>query len=542
MIYLILDAVRSEHMDTNSPVYNELNKAWKVTCKVLFGEEIGELKEYEDYLLEYTGNPNIKSSIISGKPVSLAFENYCKTARFISLDEIEFTKRFEPLNINEIKDLDSIIEALNERFVYAGNIILGNSKFIEHSSNITNSFYIYKSFIVDNSKYAAYSKLLRYSQYSFGSNGAFQNFVIRCCLTADSQRCFESFYTVNSTDIFYSANIESCSNCLFSFNIKGKRNAIGNLEIPKDKYIDLKKKLIKEIIDEFKSKKHPLSLLDLLSTLPPAYLDFEKHEEIFDIKPVEEAFKNTFRIVLKKIPEGNLEDYKNFLLKNLPEFLNLKDTASKQDVLTFDFYIGGKERILKAKHRVIDWKDSLVLMENPPTLAIDEIEKISLNDPSLLSKIAFISLTFIGGKNKNVGKPVIASRDSFDCYYGDYAVSKECAFSVWPRQSSNIFGGKFIFDSNFCINSHNSTNLMRAFEVDGCTNCSDLYFSHNCENVNDSMFCFNVKNLNHAIGNATLSQDQYIKVKESLIGQMADEIIKTKQLRYDIFNIGCGKK
>jgi len=31
-------------------VYDELNKRWKATCRILFGEEIGELEEYKEYL------------------------------------------------------------------------------------------------------------------------------------------------------------------------------------------------------------------------------------------------------------------------------------------------------------------------------------------------------------------------------------------------------------------------------------------------------------------------------------------------------------
>ena len=35
----------------NSQNYEVLNKAWKSTCKVLFGAEIGDMKDYEPWLL-----------------------------------------------------------------------------------------------------------------------------------------------------------------------------------------------------------------------------------------------------------------------------------------------------------------------------------------------------------------------------------------------------------------------------------------------------------------------------------------------------------
>ena len=40
-------------MKTDTPLYVELDKAWKTTCRVLFGGEIGDLKEYEPWLREY---------------------------------------------------------------------------------------------------------------------------------------------------------------------------------------------------------------------------------------------------------------------------------------------------------------------------------------------------------------------------------------------------------------------------------------------------------------------------------------------------------
>jgi hypothetical protein len=75
--------------------------------------------------------------------------------------------------------------------------------------------------------------------------------------------------------------------------------------------------------------------------------------------------------------------------------------------------------------------------------------------------------------------------------------------------------------------------------MDGCANCSDSYFCHSCEGLSDAMFCWNVKGKRHAIGNLELPSDQYRKIKDALVEQMADEIIKNKGLRYDIYNIRC---
>ena len=71
---------------------------------------------------------------------------------------------------------------------------------------------------------------------------------------------------------------------------------------------------------------------------------------------------------------------------------------------------------------------------------------------------------------------------------------------------------------------------------------SDLYYSHNCENVHDSMFCFNAKNLRHAVGNAVLEAGAYKKLKSQLLEQIAGELAAKKDLKWDIYNIGCCKR
>jgi len=546
MIFTILDAVRSDYMDTNLPVYEQLNKAWKATCKVLFGEEIGELKEYEEWLLhDYGEKPRTEKSAVSGKETTLICDDYCKDAKFISYDEIDFYKRFEPLNINEIKDIDSIIEALQERFYYTGNTILGNSRYVEGSTNIVDSTYMYNSKMFEKSEYIAYSAYGRRSKFMFGVwAGTDCSHTIKGFIGTKSQRCFEYYMIRFSSDIFYSANVEGCNDCLFCFNLAGKRRCIGNLELLPDNYINLKKKILSEIADELKKKKSVISLLDIVGNLPkePLSMTVKRQEgelEQFNIAPIQNAFKSTFRVLLKKDP-GNLNDYESYLSSKTPRFVILKPgtTASNEEILWMEEY----KPIDRIKHRGIAWKEAAALSQNPPTIKIDDAQKLSLNNTSILAKVAFVPFDYVSGKNSNVDKSEICM-NSIDCYNGaSFVESKSSAFCWWPRESSYMFGSTNIFSSSFCIGAHNSTGLTRAFEVDSCTNCSDIYFSHNCENVQDSMFCFNVKNLRTAIGNAQFPPDKYRSIKDSIIEQMADGLIKKKDLKWNIYNIGCGKK
>jgi len=89
---------------SHQQLHETLDKAWRSTCRVLFGEEIGGLSQYEDYLKSDLPAPGKRSSHLSGKAVTLASDDHCRGANFISSDEM--AGREPPkLSINEMKDM-----------------------------------------------------------------------------------------------------------------------------------------------------------------------------------------------------------------------------------------------------------------------------------------------------------------------------------------------------------------------------------------------------------------------------------------------------
>ena len=113
--------------------------------------------------------------------------------------------------------------------------------------------------------------------------------------------------------------------------------------------------------------------------------------------------------------------------------------------------------------------------------------------------------------------------------------SKYTAFSLWPRESSYVFGSEILFNSSFCINCYYSTNINRGFEVDSSHNSSDIYFSHNVENARECLFCFNVKNLSYAIANAPLGKEKYLEIKKALLEQIRERLEKKKSLGFSVY-------
>ncbi|VVB98123.1 Uncharacterised protein [uncultured archaeon] len=151
-----------------SRAYPSLNRAWNSSCRLLFGQELGELRDFEPWLARYLAPATTAKSFISGKPATLTTPYYSENGRFASFDEVDFAKKFEPLSINDIKDIDSIVDALGERLFYAGNIVLGVSSNVESSSNVIDSHFVRGSNVVSDSKYIGFSSETRYSENCFG--------------------------------------------------------------------------------------------------------------------------------------------------------------------------------------------------------------------------------------------------------------------------------------------------------------------------------------------------------------------------------------
>ena len=524
-------------MDTNSPVYNELNKAWKVTCKVLFGEEIGELKEYEDWLKEYLPKRKGRVSHSSGKEVVFALDLYSDHARFISADELK--EKSMPLNINQIKDIDSIMDAISERWEYCGNRIFGNSKFIESSDFVTDSQYVAESSDVTRSSHIfASTQIWDSSRYLFGCSSVYGNeFAIRNLRSDRAKRVFEIHFCLESSDAYCSSNCFGCNDILFCFNQRYRRNCIGNLQLPQDKYLSLKKKLISEIREELKKNKRFPSIFRLVPDEKPTFtIKVNGRKELEDYHLIEKAFASTFKVLFKR--EGaTFSEYSEWLSKYVPLANEIKSPFG------IDTYQPPKNDIpayaLLPKNRIVSEQELVELSK----LQMDEKDIGSLESvKNNLGKIGFFTGELREGTVVNVIKSPVAYNVSNLYNMSRAADATYVAFSSTVVKSSHIFGSYRINSSQFCINCYNSVDLNRCFEMDTSVNCSDTYFAHNCEGLQDAMFCFNVKGKRHAIGNTELPPDQYRKIKDMLVEQMANEIIKTKQLRYDIYNIGCGKK
>lgn len=238
-----------------------INESFKSTCKILFGEEVGELAEFEPYLKEMLAKGLVAKSSVSGKEVFLSSQHYSKNAKFIALEEVGAKQ--PALNVNSIKDIDSILSSLGE-FAYCGNKNLGICTNVRKSDSCSDSTEIVSSSEVLGSKYIANCYGMRQSEHSFGCMlGGEVGFCIKGHVIFYSKRCFESYLCFRSTDLYSCFNCRGAADCMFSFNQVSKRNMVGNVELPKEKYLVLKKKLLGEVAQVLRKRKSFPSVFEL---------------------------------------------------------------------------------------------------------------------------------------------------------------------------------------------------------------------------------------------------------------------------------------
>jgi hypothetical protein len=515
----------------------EINDAFKSTCKVLFGEEVGDLRDFHEYLSEMVvPSCRMEKSFVSGKDVIISGEHYPKGAKFISQDEMGALK-FAPLNTNEIKDIDSLFMAVSERTVYCGNKLFGRNQNVSSVDNCVDCVGVSNSHNVFEVKYGAYLSYVRNSDFVFGLGPFPQcHFTMRSCEGIDVNRVFESYYCANISDAYYTFNCVGCANILFSFNLRSKSNCIGNLELPKDRFNSLKKKLLSEMADELKRKKRLFSIADI------AYYGRDRRkmpeEKVAYDDPVpqkvEEAFRATTRIVLGH-EHREIKGYGPWLLSKAMKIKKVKGAFGSPT-----FKVEGLPAIREIP------ADRLVTLQESVECAKTHVEIAEGEEPSLQemlalsSKCAYFSAEFVDGQNQNcVDTPsVFAGSNVYKIW--DTTKSKNSAYSTGVIQSEHIFGGYLrILNSAFCINCFDVTDTKNSFEVDSTYTTKNAYFCHNCENMDNAMFCFNAKGLRYAVGNTEVGKEEYTRVKKMLLDYLNSELEKEKGLDVGIF---CVKK
>ncbi|MGV8176691.1 MAG: hypothetical protein ACP5NX_02760 [Candidatus Bilamarchaeaceae archaeon] len=472
-------------------------------------------------------------SALSGKDVFISGAWHGKGSRFISQDELKDLKP-APLHIDEIKDMDSLLEAVQDRLYFCGNKLFGTNRNIELADNCNDSLDVYFSHNIHNSRSVAFSAYMRDDEHIYGSMGIpSSSHAVRCVEGMHLQRAFEAHFSSKCSDIYYSFNCTGCSNVMFSFHQKGKSHMIGNLQLTKDRYLALKRKLASEMAEKLARDKKLFSIADLASMgLPPS----AKKDTVADWGPapneVEAAFSKTTSLVLGK-EYGGVARFGPWLGSRafgFQKIIGARGTPTYRSDFPILMNIPG-QRILKLEEALATAGERIELTEGESP-GLEEIAKRT-------GKKMFFTFEFIDG----VAVKMVDSPASFNGSYGyrcvDLTDSSYAAFSsAVTGNSKYVFGGGMrVLNSEFVINCFDPVNVSTSFESDGVMKSSGCYFCHNCENVRDSLFCFNAKGLKHAVGNQDVGREEFQRIKRILLDYVNSELEKKQGLGFGVFDI-----
>lgn len=531
-------------MTTDKPkdsdmVYKEFNRKWKTISRIIFGDEVGELSDFKKWLIGKNRTAFEYNSSASDRKVRFILP-YSDSTRVASLEEINFNKKFEPLNIDEIKDIDELVEAVKERIIYAGNTYLGESKNLSESTDVVSSSYVYGSCQVSYSKWIAYCYNLEYCDNLFGCQniGTGSSYSIRTIAADTMVRCLEVYSSTTCQDCYYSISMVNCKNCMFCFGLRNASYRIGNLQLTPEAYSKIKKKLLEEIIDLLKRKKSLPQLEDLFISLKPDLSMAKKiakrsvTPEKYDKHIIENAFKTTTKIIFGKEIFG-LDRYGPWLKEHIRNQKICSSVLSGEKMIVPDYAncYNYPENRLVTQQEILAIGESLAIVK-------EKIDDFSFkNAGESVNPIAFFNSTENSGvlRNNIESEINIASQNFYKSTLN--LQSKYGAYNFYVLESEHVFGCHSLRKSTFSIRCYLSANLTRCFEVDSSRSCSDCYFCHNCENVRESMFCFNAKNLTCAIGNVELPKEKYLEIKKIILEEISKTLERNGKLERSIFDL-----
>ena len=519
----------------------QVEKAFESTFRLIFGECNVTMDGLAPYLSRFKYQPlATRQSSISGKMVALSSTRYPPGAKCVSQDEINYMKKPAPLSLNEIKDIDSIISALGERASYAGNTKFGNSAGIGLSDNCSDSHYVYGSHNIVKSRYVGHSSYIREgSEYIFGCSSLLNCRHLISEIGGDGNaRMFEAYVCTKSSDMFFASYCHGCSNVMFSFNLRSRNNCIGNLELPREKYAALRKKLVGESREYIEKHKSFYSIFDYA---PPT------REEVAaagvpailakkgSIAEVDAAFSQAAKLIFGR-ELGGVEKNEKFLLASGVEMVHIARTPFGNATAYSKYYWAGN----MPKGRMIC--DAESEHAGKAHLASDEIEGGLERLVKGISKIAFYTTQYDVGANQNIIDTPIMHYSSDSCRNSVSSYSKKCAYCNHAFQSEALFGcSTMMTESTFCIRCHNCVKTSYSLELDACKSCFRCMFCHNCEGLSDSMFCFNAKNLRYAIGNVEVGREEYMRIRQKVVAELLARLEKTGDIGMDIYSIGARK-
>lgn len=234
-----------------------VDKGFSSTFSMLFGMKPSLIREYEKWLSQGTVEMSAVRSQFGDTtwlPASLPFFGEYPKNRIVSMREsLELGKIPAKARVDS---LASAIGALGEIGYFTPELADGlNSGLVSfpHAFNVVNAYKGHDAVYAENVGLCSFALN---SKYAYGCYRVLESqFAMKCYNSQHLNRCFELDSCAKCSDSYFCHNCEALSDCMFCFNSKGLRHAIGNSQLPRDKYAEVKKSVISQLAQELGKKK-----------------------------------------------------------------------------------------------------------------------------------------------------------------------------------------------------------------------------------------------------------------------------------------------
>jgi hypothetical protein len=240
-------------------IQDEIERAFENTSEILLGKRLQNVQNYKDWLFDNVNRSIRMKSQISDRIVyapDITFFVAIKRNMVTLEESIELGKKKIPEEEARSITLENASEKLDGIKYVTSDVMVGNNLDLRETSTCMGSQHCLDGCWYIYSKCDAYCFWPSESEYSFGCHFIFNSrFCMKCYNSVNLTRCFEVNDSHNSSDCYFCNNVENLQNCMFCFNVKSLRYAIGNVEIGREKYLEIKKKIIDEIADKLEKDK-----------------------------------------------------------------------------------------------------------------------------------------------------------------------------------------------------------------------------------------------------------------------------------------------
>jgi len=242
-----------------------VEEAFSSTSKLLLDLPLSTIDEYADWLVG--DSPNWRVLGRAGKEAAVPNYGFFK---YVPDERIAPFERFEEIGkrrlaVKSPPDLHALSDEMGRSLICVPDVIEGTNMEVDSCTLYKNLVGAYKCLGSFHSKHIGFNSWADYNEHAFGLYRTFHsNFCIRCYHSDKLSRCFEMDGCVSCSDSLFCHNGENLDNCMFCFNAKGLRFAIGNVEYPKEEYMKIKKLVLAEIAQKLvKYKSVPYSIYNI---------------------------------------------------------------------------------------------------------------------------------------------------------------------------------------------------------------------------------------------------------------------------------------